>query len=718
MLARPAIFESVQGASLNFCYLQVGGGFLSGLAALTLAGTSNALASHPAETPSPGQWEPWFELGGYYNSRDDDGHGSFGTSRGEASVFVPIMGGQRRLLFSQLTAKFFQDDIQEGNLAVGYRQMTRSGFNFGAWIGADVRNTEIDNRFWQMSGGFEALSHNVDARLNWYGPATSPQSGVAGFAQVQLTGTQLLMTGGEEVALKGFDAEVGVRVPLEYANLDPKTFELRAYAGGFYFQDSAAGSDIKGVKGRLELRINDVISTIPGSQLTAEYEVSHDDYRDTRHEVGMRVRIPFNLASRPTTSLVSMSGQRRRMLDGVQRDTDIITARSKAEQVADNLTGVNFDRVAIVNNGGSVTTTSATAGASSLIIVNGTVAGAQAVQGNQTLQAGGSTIIVRGQRSGTTAPFTAPGAAGRLTTPAVDQDNLTLLGSNTHVNGLTIVGGGSAGIGDGIDVGSNRTNVFIVGTNISNTGGDGIDIDDNNQVTLTNVTTRNTDESGIDVNDDNRIAINGGSITNPDSDGVQINDDNTVTIAGLTITNMTDGDDGIDIHDGNTITLSQVTITGPGDDAIQLEDDNTLTITGSAFRNTDYGIYVDGANNVIAVSGTTFTNLSDDAILVDFFSSNTQLSVINSTFDTIGGDAFYVGGPTTLFISGSTVAGTIGSDVFDFDAAGTIASGSTGNVNNATIGDRLCEANGGGSFTGSIIFTDGTVLQDNVAPCD
>lgn len=670
------------------------------------------------ETPASHTWAPWFEIGGYYNSRDDDGRGSFGTSRGETSVFVPITGGPRALLFGQATAKFFRDDAQEGNLAIGYRRMSTSRFNFGAWLGGDVRYTEIDNRFWQLSGGFEALSHDVDFRLNWYGPTTSPQSGTVGFTQIHFTGSRLFMTGGDEVALKGVDGEVGVRLPLEHAGFDSRLFELRAYAGGYYFDDGAALAAIKGARGRLELRVNDVIAAVPGSQLTGEYEVSHDDVRRTRHEVGLRVRIPLSLSGRPPRALASFSHQARRMLDGLQRDTDIVTTRSKAEGVADHLTGVPLERVAIVGSGGSVTATSTTAGANSLLIVNGTVAGEQSVQGSQTLAGGGATFYVRGRRSGTAVPFTAPGAAGRLTAPSFNADSLTLLGSNTHVNGLTIVGGGPAGLGDGVDVGSGKSNVFIVGLDISGTAGDGIDIDDNNEVTVTSVTTRNTDESGIDIDDNNRVTINGGSIANTGSEGVEIGDDNRVTIAGLTITNMATGDDGIYIEDRNTITLRNVTITGPGDDAVELEDGNTLTVINGTFSGTDFGIYVNGSNGVVTITGTTFASISFDAIYIEFGLANARVNVINSTFTGIGFDAFFADGPATILISGTRFAGSIGDDAFDFDAAVAIASGSTGNINDATIGGSVCEASGGGAFTGSITFVDGTVLQDNVAPCD
>ena len=130
------------------------------------------------------------------------------------------------------------------------------------------------------------------------------------------------------------------------------------------------------------------------------------------------------------------------MVDGLERDTDIITVQSKEENVEDALTGTDFDRVAFVQTGGKVTATSNGAGSNSLIIVNGEIKKQQKLQGDQTLQGGGSTIQVRGRNSGAVVSFTAPGAFGHLRKPGDEgEDNLKLKGSNIHVSGLMITGG-------------------------------------------------------------------------------------------------------------------------------------------------------------------------------------------------------------------------------------------------------------------------------------
>ena len=178
-----------------------------------------------------------------------------------------------------------------------------------------------------------------------------------------------------------------------------------------------------------------MIPGLAGSQLTAEYEFSYDDVREERHEVGGRLRIPFSAAP---TRLANLTPQERRMMDGLERDTDIVTTQSNQEGVSDALTNVDFDRVAFVQSGGSITGTSAAAGGNSLIIVKGgQITGPQVLSKNQTLQGGASTIAVRGQRSGTVVGFTAPGSRPEIfATSAADVINLSV-GSNSHVRAST-----------------------------------------------------------------------------------------------------------------------------------------------------------------------------------------------------------------------------------------------------------------------------------------
>ena len=708
------------------------------LAVLCICFAVTAHESRAADEPQAQEqkWHSWFEFGGYYNSRDGDGSG---TSRGEASVFIPLIGGQRDLLFGQVTGKFFEDDIKEGNVAVGFRHMTASGFNFGAWVGADIRETGLDNQFWQLSGGFEALSHDVDARLNWYGPTSDPEAGGVGFTQAQIVGNQIVIIGGQEVALMGIDGEIGVRLPLEYGGFDADRFELRVYGGGYHFDASEALRSVTGVKGRVELRINDFLPFMPGARLTTEYEFSNDDARDTQHEVGLRVRIPLG-DSASTQPFGSLTHQERRMLDGIERDTDIVTVQSEGEKVEDALTGTDFDRVAVVADGGDLTGASAAAGDNSLIILNGEVVGAQILEGDQTLQGGGTTIQVRGLTSGAVASFSASGAAGRLTTPGA-ADNLTLNGSNIHVAGITVVGDGAMGSSsnDGIEMNSDKTNMFITSTTITDVGDNAIDVDDGTTLAVFNTTVARTGNDGIEFDDENTITVIGGSVTDVGDEGVDGEDDNTVSVSEFRVTNSGDngisltdnntvsitsstlvnsGTDGISVENENVVSLSGVTIDGAFDDGIEMLSQNTVNVTDSAITNTAFGLYTFGVENNISFSNVRISEIDFAGVLI--VGPDNTVRVVGSQFANIGLDAFDLFGLTTLLVQDTTFSGTFGGDIFRFSGPdSTILGGSVGNVNTAVIGGRLCEAGGGpNAFTGTIEFTDGTTLVDDIAPCN
>ncbi len=500
------------------------------------------------------KWTPWFELGGFYNSDD--------ASRGEFMVFVPLMQSSSTLLFLDGRGKLFEDDVQVGNLALGYRQMTSSGFNLGAWIGGDVRSTTLNNTFWQLSGGFEALSHNYDARVNWYGPITKPKAGGEGFTEVVLQGNNILMIGSEEVGLYGFDGELGMRVPLEMAGINAYDLDLRVYGGGFYFNHEDALKEIAGGKARVELRFNDIIEQMPGSSLTAEYKFSYDDVREERHEVGVRLRIPFD---GERVQVASLSAQELRMMDRLERDTDIVTTQSGGENVEDALTNTDFDRVAFVNNGGSITTESAAAGDNSLLIVNGTVNdGTQTVQANQTVQGGGSTIQVRGRSSGIVVGFTAPGSMPTVINTGAGE-TLSLTGDNTHIAGLLIDGNNIGG--HGIDGGSDKTNIAITQNMIQNTSDAGVYFGlGNSNVTVSGNTISNTSSDGVGFDDGNsNVTVSGNTISNVDYNAVAFRDSNSnVTVSGNTISNT--GVDGMWFRNNNiNLTLSGNTFTDIGD---------------------------------------------------------------------------------------------------------------------------------------------------------
>src|SRR5262245_14989304 len=113
------------------------------------------------------KWHPWFEIGGYGANNEH--------SRGETTLWAPLTQTDRTLLFTDIRGKFFEGDQQEGNIALGYREMSYGGWNFGAWAGYDIRRTENDNNFGQVAFGVEALSPIWDFRFNGYVPTKTDE---------------------------------------------------------------------------------------------------------------------------------------------------------------------------------------------------------------------------------------------------------------------------------------------------------------------------------------------------------------------------------------------------------------------------------------------------------------------------------------------------------------------------------------------------------------
>ena len=547
----------------------------------------------PAPPPPAKKWLPWYESGGFLSTEQH---------RGESSLFAPLWQSSVTLLFFQGTGRFFEDNIQEGNFALGFRKMHRSGWNVGLWGGYDVRDTEVENIFGQFAFGFEALSDRWDIRANGYVAISDPESSPE-LARVFVTGNTILMTGGEEVPLSGFDGEVGYKVfghrgghggglkdgPAPHG----RSHELRVYAGGFYFDDDDALEEIAGPRARIEWRIDDVVRWLPGSRLTLEGEFQYDDVREEQWEGGVRFRVPFGGGGQDAraTVLASLTPQERRMTESIVRDTDIVTAESDAEAVSDYLTGTAFENVTVVDNAGDLQQRIDDVGGDSLIVVKGDTHQGPIVLGpDQTLQGGGSTIRVKGAESGVVADFTAPGSRPFIEL-AQNQAILTV-DRNTHVAGIGIRGAGQnsglAGNFGIVPLVDGISNIAITQTMVEDVGGDGIQFGNtHNKVLVYDTTIRNAGNHGISFNFDNaNVTISNTSLADVANTGIFFIDNNSnVTLSDNTLSNV--ARDGIFLGGGNSATITGNTLTDIDENAIDvgsaIAGSNTLTITNNTF---------------------------------------------------------------------------------------------------------------------------------------
>jgi len=624
---------------------------LAGLFAL--AQTMTAAHVYAAEAD---RWGGWAEIGGFLGGNAED--------RAEAAVFLPVVQTDKGLFFADVRGKLFEEQVSEINAALGYRQMLESGWNLGVWLGADRRDTSEDNIFWAASGGIEALSENVDVRLNGYLAISDPK-GAPGLALARIEGGQVFLVGGQEVPLSGIDGEVGLRLPVEVIGINAQRHGLRAYVGGFHFDDKDALANVSGPKARIEWRVDDVIAALPGSRLALETEIRSDEVRGGHVEAGLRFRLPFAIFDGSASRASDKPVQWRRMTDGLERDTDIVTTRSEREPVEDALTGVDFDRVVNVDAASGVTTPAATAGGNTLLVADGAggvINGAQVLQANQTLVGGAGTIQVRGLRTGTVANLTAPGQRPTFDN-ATNADNF-IVADRTHIAGAAITGRTLNFFNNGVFLGADQF-VVLQDLDIANIGGVGVFGFDRNTVQLLDVNVSNTPVGpGFALRNDNTISVVGGSYDGG-AFGFVFNDRNSVSISGVSISNP--AVDGINMDSNNVITIANSTISSTGIDGIAFNGGNTLTINDSVFVNIGVDALFGNDSNTIVVSGSTVAGAGDDFIDLD---SSNVVTVTNSMATGLGGRAFIINDGNMVTVTGGQYSSQ--AEAFDADDGNTI----------------------------------------------
>ncbi len=719
--------------SLVAILIGMGTGLGSAAVAQELPEQSADAAADRAKSINPSKayrkWLPWVELGGVYGTDD--------ASRGEVTLFAPVAQTNNGLAFIEARGKFYEQDQQELNFALGYRMMHSSGWNFGAWGAVDGRITEADNKFWQFAGGLEALSDRWDLRVNGYLPVSDPKSAPS-LATFSVSGNGILMTGAQEVPLHGVDGEVGVKVfDWQYdadddsALLDGLRTELRLFAGGFYFNDDDAAQEIAGFRGRAEFRLENIIPAIPGSRLTFETEFSHDDVRDDKWEIGARLRIPLGKTPESRAVYAGLTPQEQRMTEALERDTDIMTGATGTENVFDNATDVALNQVAFGTDQASLDVAIGQ-GANTLIIVQGTGAPIDvttlALQTDQTLQGGGSTIQLRGASTGVVADFTAPGQAATLHNGGGGTAPLVLLSSNNHVAGLDLdiaqALGGSEGEYVGIygAGGTQNANIAITDINIHNSGAaatgagtagsDGIVIRDGADIMVANVMIDGVLGDGL-----NFFAVDGASISNVHIDGASRAGmlfgagANNINVSDFSITNA--GFAGLSLFNSSNFTVANGTISGTGvfsptaGKAINMDNMMTASFTNMTVSDsTELGLNARKSTG-ISISGSSFDNQETGIRFQNTSGSVTNTTITNSS---IAGMRLQADNGRVVTVDLSGVAFGDGTTPLGLNliGKGTINVSGTGNTSTAVT---ACIDN---TFMGGVV--NGTVSV-NATPC-
>ncbi len=204
-----------------------------------------------------------------------------------------IWSPQQRDAFLFLDSRYHYEDNGQfiSSTGIGFRKML-PGREVILGVNAfyDAIHSERDNDFNQLGLGAEVLTKWVDFRFNYYLPENdevlvdrktvrnTKRTTGAGFVRTTKTSEHFERL---EVALEGFNAEIGFNLPI------CKHTEVRLY-GGYYHYDNPFGGDFNGFKARLEARV------LRG--VVANVEYWDDDYLMGGHwTASVSASVPFSI---------------------------------------------------------------------------------------------------------------------------------------------------------------------------------------------------------------------------------------------------------------------------------------------------------------------------------------------------------------------------------------------------------------------------------------
>ena len=268
----------------------------------------------------------------------------------QLDVLIPVyMHGDCGALMLNPRAAYNDEDEKELNLGVVYRRLLpERNVILGGNLFYDSRWPESGAQFDQVGVGVEILTPWVDARANYYLPEdktrvvdTSEQVSEVGRAyhtdynqwaegntiyerRYTTTTTTFLREYYEliEGTLEGWDAEIGVRLPMPWESV-----ETRIFGGYYHFDPNIDTETVEGWKARLEVR------ALPAFLFDAEV-FENDLLYGVDYTAGVRVQVPFNIGNafeggNPfegfTEAFTPAAGDFRRRLtsDQVMRDAHV-----------------------------------------------------------------------------------------------------------------------------------------------------------------------------------------------------------------------------------------------------------------------------------------------------------------------------------------------------------------------------------------------------------
>jgi hypothetical protein len=587
--------------------------FLS--ATSSLASSENASATQGNTTK---KWLPQVEL--------ETKLGTSGRKLIVPKIMTPIWQDEDSLLFSDVRFKADNQDSQEFNLGIGYREMVDDNWIIGGYGFFDRLKSDYENTYSQATFGLEALSENNDLRINAYIPEGT-ENAVPGSGSLVISGSQLSINGGFERALPGFDAEIGRKLPFDFA-------DVRAYAGGFSFKADGY-EDIAGPRGRLEITLNEqYTSKLPrGLEVTFGVEAQHDDVRGGEQFAMLEFKIPFG-SSEKYVSRNDLKPLEQRMNRLIERDVDVVSNTGGSE--AAQINGQTLNSIVQIDSDDDFVATVDAAAENTLILVDGSggtinsAAGDADMKSGQAIIGGGSTVTVTGSRSGASYSHTFAGTA-----PTLDGSNSTFFinaADNTTINGVTLDDANAISIRV-----AGKSGVTFQDVTISDSTSVGIYMTgSNSNITFTDINIDQNGTSGIDM------------IGSANSN---------FTFTNITIT---DALIGLVVRDVDNFTGSNINISDSAQGLYFIDNSNSSITSSSITDIAGDALYIAGTSSSVTFSDLTITNIGQDAIEID--NTTNTISISNTSINTAGDKAFEFDNATITGLSGTgnTVAAATG----------------------------------------------------------
>tara|TARA_R100000027_G_scaffold1806_3_gene1996 strand:- start:15539 stop:19306 length:3768 start_codon:yes stop_codon:yes gene_type:complete len=657
--------------------------------------------------------------------------------------------------------------MTNGSLGLGFRSLQGEGslggdsfpWIIGANVFYDFTHAVSNNDYNQFGMGIEWMSPFMDFRINGYLPestenkvaensqtsrsTSSSSSSSTSYGSLYASGNRVLQPYSTtttttfrqttttqyfeqyERALKGFDGEAGLLIPVEY------TFIPVRFYGGYYSFENPYGEDITGPKARVEIRPFSFL-LLDASWYQDEELLGSNWFLGARAEVTIGGNDPatpssskpaYDTSEGPKTEAYNpYAGFRSRMVERIPRNYQSVLTLSPFME------NLSLRQTSVSTYSSSSTETGQITIASQIIFVDaarGALTGAGTWESPfSTIQGGADLAIANLGSTGSIWTVWTQGGVGPYS------ENVTVTGSvNFTSNAIPITGQGGQTFGGG--AGPIVQGGFLFGTipagpaspTIARGSVRGYEITGGHTaasfagITFVNVEVADASNNRIDTIGGTGIeVINTGAteasgtfasngIFNTGGDAIHFNlsdtSQSTYSIQDSGFENLATHAVRVDATDSATydVAVTRSSATGLSTSALYLNADTdssgSISATNSQFDGGGVDADItDSANASLTVSGTSFENDPDSVFtLTATGDSNLESTIQNNVLqDNQSGLALSVTGSsvsTTTFSGNSVSNNTTDAVSAEFDSSGTQEFTVSGNEISATDGDAI-----------------------------